>query len=161
MNQKNLKTQKYKSISTGQSCDAAQYAAELVCIRRRERDNKGSLEFKFWNKSQKQEYQTQIRIAHKLINKYGEKSLTSYLNSPNGKNVYSLGFLHKSKKFVLVTNFVEEGVAKRCKELKTEEKKPKKVIEISENNEYKPRKRRKNKTLLSKLRDNNGEKKDT
>ena len=57
----------------------------------------GSLEFKFWNKSQKEEYQTQIRLASKLIKKYGEKSLVSYLNSPSGRNVYSLGFLHKSK----------------------------------------------------------------
>jgi len=133
----------------------------LVCTRRRERENKGSLEFKFWNKSQKQEYQTQIRIAHKLINKYGEKSLTSYLNGPNGKNVYSLGFLHKSKKFVLVTNFVEEGVAKRRDELKTEEERPKKVIEVSESGEYKPRKRRKKKTLLSKLRSADGKKENT
>ena len=30
----------------------------MVCLRKRERENKGSLEFKFWNKSQKEEYQT-------------------------------------------------------------------------------------------------------
>ena len=47
MDQKNSKTQKYKSISTGQPCNAAQYVAELVCTRRRERENKGSLEFKY------------------------------------------------------------------------------------------------------------------
>ena len=152
MTQKNPNTQKYKSISTGQPCDTAQYCAELVCLRRRERENKGSLEFKFWNNSQKEEYQTQIRIAHKLINKYGERSLASYLNSPNGKNVYSLGFLHKSKKFVLITKFVEKGVAKRQQELKTEQEKPKKVIEVAEDTKHKPKVRKKNKTLLSKLR---------
>ena len=157
MNQKNPNTQKYKSISTGQPCDTAQYCAELVCLRRRERENKGSLEFKFWNNSQKEEYQTQIRIAHKLISKYGERSLVSYLNSSRGKNVYSLGFLHNSKRFVLITKFVEEGVAKRQQELKIEEEKPKKVIEVSESTEYKPKVRKKKKTLLSKLRNNNGE----
>ena len=157
MTQKKLNIQKYKSISTGQPCDAAQYASELVCTRRRERENKGSLEFKFWNKSQKEEYQTQIRIAHKLINKYGERSLVSYLNSPNGKNVYSLGFLHKSKKFVLITKFVEAGVVKRQQELKIEQEKPKRVIEVAKDTKHKPKTRKKNKTLLSKLRNNNGE----
>tara|TARA_R110000744_G_scaffold41419_5_gene93775 strand:- start:2624 stop:2878 length:255 start_codon:yes stop_codon:yes gene_type:complete len=81
----------------------------------------------------------------------------SYLNSSRGKNVYSLGFLHNSKKFVLITKFVEEGVAKRQRELKIEEEKPKKVIEVPESTEYKPKVRKKKKTLLSKLRNNNGE----
>lgn len=161
MDQKNSKTLKYKSISTSQPCSASQYCAELVCLRKRERENKGSLEFKFWNKSQKEEYQTQIRLASKLIKKYGEKSLVSYLNSPSGKNVYSLGFLHKSKKFVLITNFVENGVAKRCEEIKIEEKKPKRVIEVSQNVEYKTKKKKKNKTLLSKLRETDDKKEDT
>jgi len=158
MTQKKSKTLKYKSISTSQPCSASQYCAELVCLRKRERENKGSLEFKFWNKSQKEEYQTQIRLASKLIKKYGEKSLVSYLNSPNGRNVYSLGFLHKSKKFVLITDFVEKGVAKRSEELKIEEAKPKRVVEVSKDTEYKPKKNNKKKTLLSKLRDTDGKK---
>jgi|TARA_Y100000004_G_scaffold175918_1_gene215953 hypothetical protein len=127
-------------------------------LRKRERENKGSLEFKFWNKSQKEEYQTQIRLASKLIKKYGEKSLVSYLNSPSGRNVYSLGFLHKSKKFVLITDFVEKGVAKRSEELKIEEAKPKRVVEVSKDTEYKPKKNNKKKTLLSKLRNTDGKK---
>ena len=158
MTQKKSKTLKYKSISTSQPCSASQYCAELVCLRKRERENKGSLEFKFWNKSQKEEYQTQIRLASKLIKKYGEKSLVSYLNSPSGRNVYSLGFLHKSKKFVLITDFVEKGVAKRSEELKIEEQRPKKIIEIAEDTKYKPKKKNKSKTLLSKLRDTDGKK---
>tara|TARA_B100000497_G_C7616700_1_gene370416 strand:+ start:252 stop:728 length:477 start_codon:yes stop_codon:yes gene_type:complete len=158
MVQKKSNTQKYRSISTKQPCSAAQYCAELVCIRKRERENKGSLEFKFWNKSQKEEYETQIRLASKLIKKYGEKSLVSYLNSPNGRNVYSLGFLHKSKKFVLITKFVEKGVAERQEQIKIEDSKPKKIIEIAEDTEYKPKKKNKKKTLLSKLRDTDGKK---
>lgn len=158
MTQKKSKTLKYKSISTSQPCSASQYCAELVCLRKRERENKGSLEFKFWNKSQKEEYQTQIRLASKLIKKYGEKSLVSYLNSPSGRNVYSLGFLHKSKKFVLITDFVEKGVAKRSEELKIEEARPKRVVEVSKDTEYKPKKNNKKKTLLSKLRNTDGKK---
>ena len=158
MTQKKSKTLKYKSISTSQPCSASQYCAELVCLRKRERENKGSLEFKFWNKSQKEEYQTQIRLASKLIKKYGEKSLVSYLNGPSGRNVYSLGFLHKSKKFVLITDFVEKGVAKRSEELKIEEAKPKRVVEVSKDTEYKPKKNNKKKTLLSKLRNTDGKK---
>ena len=158
MNQKKSNTLKYKSISTSQPCNAAQYCAEMVCLRKRERENKGSLEFKFWNKSQKEEYETQIRLASKLIKKYGEKSLVSYLNGPNGRNVYSLGFLHKSKKFVLITKFVEKGVAERQEQIKIEEQRPKKIIEVSENVEYKPKKKNKKKTLLSKLRDTDGKK---
>ena len=72
-----------------------------------------------------------------------------------------MGFLHQSKKFVLITKFVEEGVAKRQEELKIEESKPKKIIEIAEDKEYKPRKRNKKKTLMSKLRSDDGKKKDT
>lgn len=72
-----------------------------------------------------------------------------------------MGFLHQSKKFVLITKFVEAGVAKRSEEVKIEADKPKKVIEITEDKEYKPRKRNKKKTLMSKLRSDNGKKKDT
>ncbi len=154
MNQKNNNTRKYKSISTGQPCSAAQYAAELVCIRKRERENTGSLEYKFWNKSHSDEYKIQVRVAHKLIKKFGEKPLIKYLNSPSGKNIYSLGFLHKSKKFVLVLNFVEDGVSKAAKILKEQDKKSskKEVPKTPENPEYKSRKPRKQKNLFSQIR---------
>ena len=89
-----------------------------------------------------------------MIKKFGEKPLIKYLNSPSGKNVYSLGFLHKSKKFVLILNFVEEGVAKVSDALKEKEKKSpeKKVLKTPENPEYKSRKPRKQRTLFSQIR---------
>ena len=145
-------TQKYKSISTGSPCSASQYAAEMVCIRKRERDNAGSLEYKFWSKSHKDEYQIQIRAASKLIKKYGEKALLHYLNSPNGKNVFSLGFLHQSGKFVLIIRFVDKGVAKSSKIVEAQAKKEKQVIDIPETIEYKPRAARKQKTIFSQIR---------
>lgn len=151
MDQKNSNTQKYKSISTGQPCNAAQYAAELVCIRKRQKENKGNLEFKFWNKSQKENYETQVRAAWKLINKFDEKSLIRYLTSPSGNNIYSLGFLHKSKKFILLLSFVEKGVGETFEKLKEEEKQEKKVIKIEEVNIFN-RKSKPSKNAFSKLR---------
>ena len=135
MDQKNSKTQKYKSLSTGQPCNAAQYCAELVCLRKRERENKGSLEFKFWN-----------------------KSLVRYLNSPSGKNIYSLGFLHKSKKFVLALNFVDEGVEKCFELLKSQDVKPKtRQEEPKKELVFKPKKTKaKKNSLFSKLRNIDG-----
>jgi hypothetical protein len=155
MNQKKSSIQKYKSLSTGQPCNAAQYCAELVCLRKRERENKGSLEFKFWNKSQKEQYQTNIRVANLLIKRYDEKSLLRYLKT-NGKNIYSLGFLHKSKKFVLPLDFVEEGVKKCFEDL---QKQPEKIKQVEEKGPlvFKPKKqKKKNNTLFSKLRNIDG-----
>jgi len=153
----NSKTKKYKSLSTGQPCDGSQYAAELVCTRKREKENCGSLEFKFWNKSQKQEYQTQIRVASNLIRKYSESSLIRYLNSPSGKNVYSLGFLHKSKKFVLPLKFVERGL-KQFHEKQIEESKKEKVVLKPTTETYKKKKPRKSGNLFSIIRKIDGKK---
>ena len=78
MSQKNDK--RFKSISTGEPCSAAQYLAEMVCIRKAERENKGSLAYKFWKNGDS--YKIQIRVANKLIKKYGEKPIFYY----QGKN---------------------------------------------------------------------------
>lgn len=152
MDQKNSK--KYKSISTGQQCNAAQYIAEMVCLRKAEKENKGSLAYKFWNRGD--DYKTQIRAASKLIKKYSEEAVLKYLNSPRGKNVYSLGFLHKSKKFVLNLDFVKEGVEKAQEQIDEQAKKPKKVVEKLEGEFMSRQSMPKNKTLLSKLRKSDG-----
>jgi hypothetical protein len=122
-----------------------------VCIRRSERENNGSLEYKFWNNSKNEQYQTQVRMASKLIKKYGEKTVLHYLKGPSGKNVYSLGFLHKSKKFVLSLDFVEEGIKKSKKILDEQAKKKKTIINLPKG-EYKSRKQKPQNSLMSKLR---------
>ena len=162
MTQENSKAKKYRSISTSKPCSAAQYIAEMVCIRKSERENQGSLEYKFWNNSKNEQYQTQVRVASKLIKKFGEESVSHYLNSPGGRNVYSLGFLHKSKKFVLALRFVEQGIEKSKKIVDQEQKKKRNIVEIPKG-EYKPRKTQPSKnTLMSKLRKVDGNKnKDT
>ncbi len=150
MSQKNEK--KFKSISTGEPCNAAQYLAEMVCIRKSERENKGSLSYKFWNREES--YKIQVRVAHKIIKKYGEKAVFYYLNSPSGKNIYSLGFLHKSKKFVLILDFVEEGIKKAKKITDAQELQERRIVELPKG-EYKPKKK-KNKSLLSRIRKADG-----
>jgi hypothetical protein len=152
MAQKNDNTKKFKSFSTGEPCTAAQYVAEMVCMRRRERENKGSLAFKFWNKAQKDEYQTQIRAANTCIKRYGEKALLHYLNSPSGKRTYSLGYLNKTKKFVVLNKFVKEGLEKSKQIIEQQNQQEKKIVS-ADNMVYKPRKSRPTtNSLLSKLR---------
>jgi hypothetical protein len=126
----------------------------LICIRKSEKENKGSLGYKFWKRGNA--YEIQIRAASKLIKKYSEEAVLKYLNSPRGKNVYSLGYLHKSKKFVLNLDFVKEGVEKAQKEIDEEAKKPKKVVEKLEGKFKSRQSMPKQKSLLSKLRKSDG-----
>lgn len=143
---------KYQSVSTGEPCNAAQFVAEIVCIRKRERENKGSLEYKFWSKSHQDEYQTQIKVAWKLIKKFNEQALVRYINSPKGKNVYSLGFLHKGGKYVLPIYFVQDGVSDCYNKIQKEELEEKPEVEFHDNKEFKSRKGSYKKNRLSKIR---------
>ena len=154
MTQKKEKTQNFRSSSTGEPCTAAQYVAEMVCMRKREKENVGSLEYKFWNKSYKQQYQTEIRVANKIINKYSQEALLHFLKSPKGKKTYSLGFLHNSKKFVLVSKYVEKGVAESFNILKEQSSKTNSIIDVNLNNPHKhvSKSRPNPNTLLSKIR---------
>lgn len=154
MTQKKENIQKYKSCSTGEPCTAAQYIAELVCIRKREKENTGNLEYKFWNKSQKDEYQIQIRVANKLIQKYSTEAVLHYLNTTHGKKTYSLGFLHSSKKFVLISRYIEDHIKTSFEITEAEKNKPKKVIdtETIDKLEYTPRPKNLKTTLLNKIR---------
>ena len=162
MAQKRDSTKKLKSISTGSLCSVAQYAAEIVCLRKAEKDNKGSLEYRFWSKSKNEQYEVQVRAAWKLIKKYGEDALLKYINSPSGRNVYSLGFLHKSGKYILTLKFVNKGVANAAKLIEKEAKKEKKVLDSSDKIDYKHRKSFTQPTLFSKIRNiEDGKRKET
>lgn len=157
MTQKKDNTPKYKSLFNNKSCSAAQYIAELVCKRRSEKENKGNLSYKFWNSGpQKAMYQTQVRAANKLIDKHGEDAVLHYLRN-KGWNVYSLGFLHKSKKFVLILDFVKAGVEESKVLVDELAKKEKKIVEVP-TGDRKLRKPQGKKSLLSKLRNIDGKK---
>ena len=57
------KNPEVQSLSTGKPCTAAQYIAEIVCTRKSEKDNKGSLAFKFWSNSHKRRISNTNKIS--------------------------------------------------------------------------------------------------
>lgn len=151
MTQKKENIQKFRSLSTGKPCTASQYVAEIVCTRKSEKENKGSLAFKFWSSSHKDEYQTQIRLASKIIKQYGVDVVLHYLKSPKGIKTYSLGFLHISKKFVIVSKYVQSGLKHSEKIVSKEKCKPKKVIK-QKKLQYRSRPSINTNTILNKIR---------
>ena len=88
MAQQRSNASKFKSPSTGEYCTTAQYIAEILIQRKAERENKGSLSYKFWNKTQKKSYTIQIQAVSKLINEFGERKVYDYIVNKN-KRVFS------------------------------------------------------------------------
>lgn len=83
----------FRSPSSGVMCSAAQYIAEIMCLRKAEKENKGNLPLKFWNtEKRKKSYQGQIVATQRIIAEFGEEVLLAFINSDSGKFVYSLGF---------------------------------------------------------------------
>ena len=81
----------YKHKTTGQPCNAAQYIAETVCLREAEKQNVGRPAYALWNTDKwKKKYQSQVTKAYQLLKKYSDKAILDALNSPRGKNIYSL-----------------------------------------------------------------------
>ena len=73
---------RYKSPSTGDYCTGAQYIAEMMCQRMAEKDNEGSLAYKFWNtKKWQKTYQLQVIAANRLVEKYEERAIIAALKS--------------------------------------------------------------------------------
>ena len=136
---------RFKSPSTGEYCTVAQYIAEILIQRKAEADNKGSLAYKFWNKTQKKNYTRQVQAVSTLIGKFGESAVFDYIINTN-KRVYSAS-----------PKWVKEAVEKHKSIL---DKRPKQKIEVTEvsrdNIESQPRKTFGKKTLFSKLRNTDG-----
>jgi len=136
---------RFKSPSTGEYCTVAQYIAEILIQRKAEADNKGSLAYKFWNKTQKKNYTRQVQAVSTLIGKFGESAVFDYIINTN-KRVYSAS-----------PKWVKEAVEKHKSVL---DRRPKQKIEITEvsrdNIESQPRKTFGKKTLFSKLRSTDG-----
>ena len=81
----------YKHKTTGQQCNAAQYIAEMVCLRKAEKENVGRPAYALWNtKKWKIEFQSEVTKAYALLKKYHEKAIINALNSYKGKGIYSL-----------------------------------------------------------------------
>mgnify|MGYP003122211657 FL=1 len=140
------KTSRFKSPSTGEYCTMGQYIAEILVQRRAERENEGSLSYKFWNKARKKQYQRQVQEVYKMISEFGEDAVYDYIINKN-KRVYSA-----------LPKWVKDEV-KNHKKLLDSRPKPKQadIIEVEEDNiNVKPMKSFGNKSLFSKLRNSNG-----
>ena len=139
------KVSRFKSPSTGEYCTVAQYIAEILIQRKAEADNKGSLAYKVWNKTQKKNYTRQVQAVSTLIGKFGESAVFDYIINTN-KRVYSAS-----------PKWVKEAVEKHKSVL---DRRPKQKIEVTEvsrdNIESQPRKTFGKKTLFSKLRSTDG-----
>ena len=142
-------TRKFKSSSTGEPCTIAQYLAELLVQRKAEKDNKGSLAYKFWNKSQKKQYQAQIVSVNRLIQEFGEDAVYDYIVNKNPR-VFSSGFYHPLKWVKEEIQAHKKLLEKRQKRVRAETK-----LEVSPTDK-KPPKPFGKKTLFSKLRNKNG-----
>ena len=143
---------KFKSPSTGDYCTLAQYIAEVLVQRKSQKDNKGSLAYKFWNKNQKKSYESQIVSVNRLIKEFGEDVVYSYIIKENTR-IYSVGVYQAPK-------WIKEGLAKHKKLLDRKPKTQKQITDATFDPTSKPRKAFGKKTLFSKLRKSNGENKD-
>lgn len=103
MNKKRTEKKPYCSPTTGEPCSAAQYVAEIVCLRNFKKKKMGDPSFKFWNKAEKDIYQGQVVTANKLINEFGIEAVLEYLNF--NKGIYSLGHFNPIK-------FIKDGISK-------------------------------------------------
>jgi len=115
-------------------CSAPQYIAEVMCLRKAERENKGSLAFKFWNKSQKKAYQAQIVAVQKLVSEFGSDVILAFINSKNGQRLYSLGhynplpFIKDMVKEFAKTYVPPKAIIEEVKEKIDIKQKPRKVF---------------------------------
>ena len=135
---------RYKSPSTGDYCTGAQYIAEMMCQRMAEKDNEGSLAYKFWNtKKWQKTYQLQVIAANRLVEKYEERAIIAALKSKRGLKIYSL-------RFPTLKAMIEEQV-----EVPKKQDKEKPVIDHAASS-AKPRKPFGQKSSIQKLRELDG-----
>lgn len=136
-----MSVKKYRSPSTGDPCTGAQFVAEIICQRMANKDKIGTLGYKFWNNPKwKKVYIRQVALANKFVKEFDEDIFVRFINSKQGKNIYSLGQRNLS---TLIKNFEKTMVKNVSTEVSDEIIIPK---------EYKSRKSFGNKTLLEKLR---------
>ena len=144
MAQERTSLSKYKSPSTGDYCTGAQYIAEMMCQRMAEKNNEGSLAYKFWNTEKWQKtYQLQIIAANRLVDKYDERAIIAALKSREGKKIYSLRFPN-----------LEDMIKRQESVLKKNDGKT--IVAKPESAESKPRKPFGEKSRVQKLRDLDG-----
>lgn len=135
---------KYKHESTGDHCTCAAYVAEIMCKKKAEYKNQGSLSFKFWNKEPwKNTFRYQMTLANNILkdSRISEQALVRAVNSKEFKqaNIFSL----KHPKVI--------GIIKRCQLLLDEEKNKHQDISFKDNATHQKKKYGR-KNILNKLR---------
>ena len=131
----------YKHKTTGQECNAAQYIAEMVCLREAEKQRVGRPAYALWNTEKWQKkFKSQVTKAYNLLKKYSDKAIINVLNSYKGKKIYSLR-----------VKFLEPIIEKEQEAIDKIEAKEIKEIKYEDNTLQKPRKSFGNQSLFSKL----------
>ena len=131
----------YKHKTTGQECNAAQYIAEMVCLREAEKQRVGRPAYALWNTDKWQKkFKSQVTKAYGLLKKYSDKAIINALNSQKGKNIYSLR-----------VKFLETIIKKEQEAIDKLEARQIKEVQYEDNTLQKPRKSFGKKTLFSKL----------
>ena len=132
----------YKHKTTGQQCNAAQYIAEMVCLRKAEKENVGKPAYALWNtKKWKKEFQSQVTRAYGLLKNYHEKAIINALNSYRGKTIYSLR-----------VKFLDALIKKEQNELDKRSQRPIKEIEYKDSSGLVPNKPYGKQSKISELR---------
>lgn len=138
----------YKHKSNGQACNAAQYIAEMVCLREAERMNVGRPAYALWNTDKwKKKFQSQVTKAYQLLKKYSDKAIINSLNSYKGKKIYSLR-----------VKFLEPIINNEQNRLNKIDKLRKPANEYEDLTNSQPRKQYGKQSQLSFLRDLDGKK---
>ena len=131
----------YKHKTTGQACNAAQYIAEMVCLREAEKQRVGRPAYALWNTDKWQKkFKSQVTKAYALLKKYSDKAIINALNSYKGKNIYSLR-----------VKFLEPIIKKEQESIDKLEATEIKEVKYEDNTMQKPRKSFGRKSLFSKL----------
>tara|TARA_Y100000361_G_scaffold27680_1_gene22686 strand:+ start:25 stop:450 length:426 start_codon:yes stop_codon:yes gene_type:complete len=131
----------YKHKTTGQACNAAQYIAEMVCLREAEKQRVGRPAYALWNTDKWQKkFKSQVTKAYTLLKKYSDKAIINALNSYKGKKIYSLR-----------VKFLEPIIKKEQESIDKLEATEIKEVKYEDNTMQKPRKSFGKKSLFSKL----------
>lgn len=89
----------YKSLCSDLYVDAANYLAELVCRRKQEKENSGSLPIKFWNHPKYRTlYVREVSQARNLLKIYSPLAIIDALSDYRSRFILSL----RNKKLIKV-----------------------------------------------------------
>jgi len=133
---------RYQHKSTGDYCTCAAFVAEIMCMKKAEHENKGSLPFKFWNvEPWKKFFMLQTIKANRLLKKYSEAGLVKAVNSNE----------FKYKKIFSLNHPAVEEIIKKYNAIAIEESNNQQKLDVKKDAKHRKKTYGK-KTALSRLR---------